>query len=571
MALDTQALEDQGVPGIKRVPHERDVRAAVRRAAVDAAAGLPADCSPSRADLERQAEAVLERVGLPHDFLGFAMVAVSNAFWRAAYRGVPFGRRLLLLPKCLSDSSACAAPIDSVGLQCAGCGACSIDTLKPRAEALGYQVVVAEGTSSVLMKVLDGDADAILGVACLDSLERSFARVVDLGIPHLAVPLLSDGCADTEAEIEEILALLLLHGGPAASVPHTYVPLLRESVRLFSETAMPGLLEPHVGPGGAHPLVATDAVALAWLRKGGKRLRPFVTLAAYAVARHGTAALAADAEVEELVPLSVRRVALAIEALHKASLVHDDIEDEDAFRYGEPTLHRTHGVASALNVGDLLIGLGYRLVAGEAPALGAECIAGILGDLSAAHLDLCRGQGAELLWKHRPGDARPRDILEVYALKTSPAFEVALAAGLRAAGIAPVPAALKPFSIYLGEGYQILNDLEDWEGDGRNKVSAGQDALSGRPTLVHALAVQAGAGARLGFLTGPAAAESDPSHVLAEVRDLYVSTGALAGAGRFLDQLRERALRLAGEVEPPALRELLAVLVRVVLEKQERA
>ena len=170
-----------------------------------------------------------------------------------------------------------------------------------------------------------------------------------------------------------------------------------------------------------------------------------------------------------------------------------------------------------------------------------------------------------------PGDARPRDILEVYALKTSPAFEVALAAGLRAAGIAPVPAALKPFSIYLGEGYQILNDLEDWEGDGRNKVSAGQDALSGRPTLVHALAVQAGAGARLGFLTGPAAAESDPSHVLAEVRDLYVSTGALAGAGRFLDQLRERALRLAGEVEPPALRELLAFLVRVVLEKQERA
>ena len=58
-------------------------------------------------------------------------------------------------------------------------------------------------------------------------------------------------------------------------------------------------------------------------------------------------------------------MALAIEALHKASLVHDDIEDDDEFRYGRPTLHRVHGVAQAVNVGDFLIGLGYRLIAGE--------------------------------------------------------------------------------------------------------------------------------------------------------------------------------------------------------------
>jgi geranylgeranyl pyrophosphate synthase len=50
-------------------------------------------------------------------------------------------------------------------------------------------------------------------------------------------------------------------------------------------------------------------------------------------------------------------------AFHKASLIHDDIEDGDALRYGEPTLHSEYGVAVALNVGDLLIGEGYRLLA----------------------------------------------------------------------------------------------------------------------------------------------------------------------------------------------------------------
>ena len=56
------------------------------------------------------------------------------------------------------------------------------------------------------------------------------------------------------------------------------------------------------------------------------------------------------------------RVAMAIEAFHKASLVHDDIQDDDLFRYGRETLHRSEGLGPAINIGDYLIGLGYRLV-----------------------------------------------------------------------------------------------------------------------------------------------------------------------------------------------------------------
>jgi geranylgeranyl diphosphate synthase type II len=60
---------------------------------------------------------------------------------------------------------------------------------------------------------------------------------------------------------------------------------------------------------------------------------------------------------------SVCRVAMAIEAFHKASLVHDDIQDDDLFRYGRQTLHRTQGMGPAINIGDYLIGLGVQ--AGE--------------------------------------------------------------------------------------------------------------------------------------------------------------------------------------------------------------
>ncbi len=191
-------------------------------------------------------------------------------------------------------------------------------------------------------------------------------------------------------------------------------------------------------------------------------------------------------------PDSVQRTALAIEAFHKASLVHDDIEDDDAFRYGAPTLHRQYGIGTAINVGDYLIGLGYRLVSRERKALGAETAADILDKLADAHLKLSEGQGAELLWRDAADKAlTPLDALKIYALKTAPAFEAALYSGVRLAGPAEkYEKAVGDFSRNLGVAFQILNDLKDWGGDEDNKLVAGQDVLAARPTLLLALALE---------------------------------------------------------------------------------
>ena len=185
------------------------------------------------------------------------------------------------------------------------------------------------------------------------------------------------------------------------------------------------------GTAALDPIAATETIAHDFLAIGGKYARPFITLAAYQALKQ-TPSAAADLDE---IPDAVRRVALSIEIFHKASLVHDDIEDSDEFRYGRPTLHRSHGLPTAINVGDYLIGLGYSLVSRETAALGAEVVGDIVDILADAHLRLSEGQGAELLWR----DARnkllsPEDALEIYALKTSPAFEAALLSGLRCAG-----------------------------------------------------------------------------------------------------------------------------------------
>ena len=170
------------------------------------------------------------------------MVSVNNEFWRGQFAAVPPSRRLLLLPHCLRHVKECKGSYDARGLSCAECGACALAAVKAEAESLGYTVLIAEGSPAVVEVVLRGQADAILGMACLDSLEKVFARVAALGIPHVAVPLLTDGCVATTAEIAVLRGWLRQQDGPAGTGTRSYVPLLRAADRLFEDRALDELL-----------------------------------------------------------------------------------------------------------------------------------------------------------------------------------------------------------------------------------------------------------------------------------------------------------------------------------------
>src|SRR5213593_4693232 len=161
------------------------------------------------------------------------MVTISNEFWREQFMATDFKRRLLLLPHCLKHAEGCPADYDEFGLDCRKCGACSIADFKVTAEDLGYKVLVAEGTPIVLKIIVSGHVDAILGVACLNVLEKAIDKVLKVGVPSLAVPLLSSDCKNTSVDEDWVSEVLGLRQQPPKARTRTYLPLLRAAGRIF--------------------------------------------------------------------------------------------------------------------------------------------------------------------------------------------------------------------------------------------------------------------------------------------------------------------------------------------------
>jgi geranylgeranyl diphosphate synthase, type II len=563
--LDAPKAKKPNTARLKNVPQDRAVRDQLRAEAVRFAGTLDRSRPLTKAELQKMGEDLLARMGLSDEYLGFAMVSISNEFWREQLMAIDFSRRLLLLPHCLKHAEGCPADYDEFGLDCKKCGACSVADFKVKAEELGYKVLVAEGSPIVLKIIVSGHIDAIVGVACLNVLEKAIDKVLLAGVPSVAIPLLSSDCKNTSVDMDVVMESILLRSEPPKAKTRSFVPLMRAANKLF-DIDLERLAPRSRSAEASDPLSRTEQICYDWLRQGGKRSRPFITLAAYD-AMKGAAGTFGEDRLQ--LPDGVCRAAMAIEAFHKASLIHDDIEDDDGFRYGRETLHREYGVPAAVNLGDYLIGLGYRLVGRSRAELGGDCAADILNRMSEAHLKLSEGQGAELFWRDATDKALTAlDTLKIYALKTAPAFEAALYAGLRLAG--PCEAYEKmvvEFSRHLGVAFQILNDLKDWTGDGDNKLVAGQDALAARPTLLLALALEAATSYDRQELLDLLGRTDRDRDAVEKMRSIYDSTQVFAKAEKLVEKYRARAEAVADAVEPIELRELLYFLVDSVLER----
>jgi geranylgeranyl diphosphate synthase, type II len=571
---DAAAKPKLGSKLLKLNPETQELRERIRAEAFKYVHNIDRSRPLSKKELEAHGQALLEKMGLEKGYLGFAMVMLGNGFWKEQFVSIPFEKRILLLPHCLKHVEACSAHTDELGLHCENCGACSIGDFKMKAEKLGYKIMVAEGTPIVLKVIVSGYIDGILGIACQNVLEKAFDKVVQSGVPAYAIPLHSSNCKSTTVDDHWVMEVLETYQEQPAVKTRSYVPLLRAANDMFGDdflALLPRLRsKPQNGASvyASDPVAGTEAIAYDWLAKGGKRFRPFITLAAYEALRDAQPSQVSNEEKVEL-PDSVRRVALAMEAFHKASLVHDDIEDNDEYRYGYQTLHRRYGVSTAINVGDYLLGLGYRMIANETGNLPCEAVAAILKRLSEAHVKLSEGQGAELLWRddaQKEITLQPIEALKIYALKTAPAFEAALYAGLRLAGPTDKYDEMIPnFSRHLGVAFQIVNDLKDWSTDLQNKRIIGQDALAMRPTLLLALALESASPEQREELISLIAGEAKNERSVQRVARIYESCQVFEKARKLVEKYRQRAEAIADEVEPEKLRELLYFLVDTAL------
>jgi geranylgeranyl pyrophosphate synthase len=567
---------------LKMVPSLKDQRESLRARCRDVAETLNRNIPPSKDELEAISRRLLEEAGEPEGYLGWIMVVLSSCFWEEQIKSIPHSRRLFLLPHCLKHAEGCPADYDEFGLACKKCGACSIADFRASAEELGYKVLVAEGSPIVLKIIVSGHVDAIVGVACLNVLEKAIDKIMLAGIPCMAVPLLSSDCRNTTVDEDWVEQMVRVPHQESKQETRSYIHLLREAASLFDADNLERLV-PRVrggktlaeangkGIAGIDPIASTEAIAYDFLAAGGKHSRPFITMAVYDAVSGGEATLSNGSQVVAGYSDAIRRTAMSIETFHKASLVHDDIEDNDQFRYGEEALHVKYGIPTAINVGDYLVGMGYRLVSRDRHELGAETAADILDFLADAHQRLAEGQGAELMW--RDGSNRvlkPIDALKIYALKTAPAFEAAFYSGLRLAG--PVDQYIQPvkaFARNLGVAFQILNDLQDWEHDEVNKKSVGADLLGGRPTVLLALALDTLQGEQRDELLALIDPKSDlaAGKKIQRARHLYFEAGVFEKAYKLVDKHQQKAEEVADEVQPDELRRLMYYLVDTVLDR----
>lgn len=560
------------------VPETKPERIALRARCEEVAAKLDKARPLTKDEMEVVARGLLKDAGLTEGFLGWTMVALATAFWREQVAAVPYERRLFLLPHCLKHAEGCPADYDEFGLDCRKCGACTIADFRTRAEDLGYKVLVAEGSPIVLKIIVSGHVDAITGVACLNVLEKAIDKILLAGIPCMAVPLLSSDCRNTGVDDDWVMDMINTELRVPEVQTSTYVHLMRAAANMFEPNELNRLaprsrgeinLHERNGQGltGVDPIAATEVLAYDFLSKGGKHSRPFITLAVHDALTGGKGSSAQGEEHLATLSDAVKRAAMSIETFHKASLVHDDIEDDDQFRYGQETLHRKYGIPTAINVGDYLIGLGYRLISRDAVELTPPVAVDVLNKLADAHLKLSEGQGAELFWRDSlEKRLSPLDALKIYALKTAPAFEAALYMGARLAGEpGPLTEQITLFSRHLGVAFQILNDLKDWRGDNDNKLSAAGDVLGGRPTVLWALALEGLEEADRDELE-TLIANPKPA-TIARVRALYEKAGVFAQADALVDKYQDRAEAVADAIESEDLRRLFYYLVDTVLER----
>jgi octaprenyl-diphosphate synthase len=205
---------------------------------------------------------------------------------------------------------------------------------------------------------------------------------------------------------------------------------------------------------------------------GGKRVRPMITLAsAHALGGAGDAA---------------RKLAAAVEFIHTATLLHDDVVDESDLRRGRQSAHRVWGRSASVLVGDFLFARSFNLMV-EADDLA------VLDVLARASSVIAEGEVLQLSSANN-SETSLDHYMKIIAAKTAALFAAAARVGAMAAGAPTAMAqAFEAFGHNVGLAFQLVDDALDYGGAsaamGKN---TGDDLREGKITLPVILARETG-------------------------------------------------------------------------------
>ncbi|MFP4375218.1 MAG: polyprenyl synthetase family protein [Spirochaetaceae bacterium] len=291
----------------------------------------------------------------------------------------------------------------------------------------------------------------------------------------------------------------------------------------------------------------------------GKMLRPAFVVLAARLRRSGSRGLfrtgARTFGPSRALPEKIYRMAAAVEILHLATLVHDDIVDDADERRGGTALHRLYGSRDAALMGDYLFSTCFSLIAGYGTMENAQVIASGVSRICEAEIVEAEATG--------PGQVSLRGYLRRIAGKTALLFALSFHVGASEHEVSAADLRrLRRMGYDIGMGFQIIDDILDLTGD-RNRLGkpAGNDLKQGILTAPVVFALDRDEDRKLWRML--AADSPDVAAVPAAVEERGGFTRARALARVYT----ERALREAEHLPEGEVRDTLVSTARRLLER----
>jgi len=249
------------------------------------------------------------------------------------------------------------------------------------------------------------------------------------------------------------------------------------------------------------------ALAEHLIAAGGKRLRPLLTVAAARLA-------GSDND-------TCLKLAAAVEFIHTATLLHDDVVDGSQLRRGKVAAHLIWGAAQSVLVGDFLFARAFELMVETGSMRALEILA-------KASRVIAEGEVLQLTRSHDLNLSQAL-YLEIISAKTAELFAAASEAGGVSAGVSPAQSEnLRAYGMNLGIAFQLADDALDYGGAtealGKN---AGDDFREGKATLPLLLAIARSGPREAEFWERAIGRREQTEADFRRARELIVGTGAL--------------------------------------------
>lgn len=284
------------------------------------------------------------------------------------------------------------------------------------------------------------------------------------------------------------------------------------------------------------------------LNSGGKMLRPAFVLIGGLFGK-------TDENSNERMLMT----AVAIETLHMATLVHDDIIDEAFLRRGRETVQSKYSKEFAVYMGDYLLSQCFLLLADN------EVEPGTLKYLAKGVKKVCLGEMTQNLFRYRH-DMKLLDYLGIIRGKTAALFAASLGVGAKLADAEDKTAKkLAKIGLNVGMAFQMIDDLLDYEGDPSQVGKDLQaDLYKGYYTLPLILALGGVNGEKIEMmLDKQTLSPRDIEMVMRLVED----SGALEAVRRLAEKYSQKAMRLVAELEEGEGRQMLNTMIPRLLKR----